>query len=39
MERRGFTFDDSSIIMKDGKMRAIYLKDEIAGFAVHLLQK
>ena len=39
MERRGFAFDDSSVIMKDGKMRAIYLKDEIAGFAVHLLQK
>ena len=39
MERRGFVFDDSSAIMRDGKLRAIYLKDEIAGFAVHLLQK
>ena len=39
MERRGFVFDDNSAIMRDGKLRAIYLKDEIAGFAVHLLQK
>ena len=39
MERRGFAFDDDSVIMKDGKLRAIYLKDDIAGFAVHLLQK
>ncbi len=39
MERRGFVFDDDSVIMKDGKLRAIYLKDEIAGFAIHLLQK
>lgn len=39
MERRGFVFDDDSVIMKDGKMRAIYLKDDIAGFAFHLLQK
>ena len=39
MERRGFEFDDSSAIMRDGKLRAIYLKDDIAGFAFHLLQK
>ena len=39
MERRGFAFDDDSVIMRDGKLRAIYLKDDIAGFAVHLLQK
>ena len=39
MERRGFAFDDGSVIMRDGKMRAIYLRDEIAGFAIHLLQK
>lgn len=39
MERRGFVFNDDSAIMKDGKLRAIYLKDEIAGFAIHLLQK
>lgn len=39
MERRGFVFDDDSAIMRDGKLRAIYLKDEIAGYAIHLLQK
>lgn len=38
-ERRGFVFDEDSAIMKDGKLRAIYLKDDIAGFAFHLLQK
>ena len=39
MERRGFEFDDESAIMRDGKLRAIYLKNEIGGFAIHLLQK
>ncbi len=39
LERRGFVFDDNKAIMKDGKMVAIYLKDDIAGFAFHLLQK
>ena len=39
LERRGFVFDDDSAIVKDGKLRAIYLKDDIAGFAFHLLQK
>ncbi|MEG0741160.1 MAG: bifunctional 4-hydroxy-2-oxoglutarate aldolase/2-dehydro-3-deoxy-phosphogluconate aldolase [Clostridia bacterium] len=39
LERRGFVFDDESAILKDGKLRAIYLKDDIAGFAFHLLQK
>lgn len=40
LERRGFTFEDESTAsVKDGKMVAIYLKDEIAGFAIHLLQK
>lgn len=39
MERRGFVFDEESASMKDGKLKAIYFKDEIAGFAFHLLQK
>ncbi len=39
LERRGFAFDEESAGMKDGKLKAIYLKDEIAGFAFHLLQK
>lgn len=39
MERRGFTFDDSSAAVKDGKLKAIYLNEEIGGFAYHLFQK
>ena len=39
LERRGFAFDEESAGYKDGKLRAIYLQDEIAGFAFHLLQK
>lgn len=39
LEQRGFAFDDDSASFKNGKLTAIYLKDEIAGFAFHLLQK
>jgi len=39
LERRGFAFDESSANEKDGVLKAIYLQDEIAGFAFHLLQK
>lgn len=39
LERRGFVFDEESASPKDGKLKAIYLRDEIAGFAFHLLQK
>jgi len=39
LERQGFVFDESSANIKDGKLIAIYLKDEIAGFALHLVQK
>ena len=39
LEQRGFEFDDSSIKEKNGKITAIYLKDDICGFAFHLLQK
>ena len=39
LEQRGFVFDEESAGYKDGKMLAIYLKDEFAGFAFHLLQK
>ncbi|MEA4998738.1 MAG: bifunctional 4-hydroxy-2-oxoglutarate aldolase/2-dehydro-3-deoxy-phosphogluconate aldolase [Candidatus Limiplasma sp.] len=39
LERRGFAFDESSAMVKDGKLKAIYLQEEIAGFAFHLLQK
>ena len=39
LEQRGYEFDESSAKFKDGKMTAIYLKDDICGFAFHLLQK
>ncbi len=40
LERRGFAFvDESEATWKNGKMTAIYLKDDIAGFAFHLIQK
>ncbi len=39
LERRGFVFDEASAIEKDGKLKAIYLQEEIAGFAFHLLQR
>ena len=39
MERRGFVFDEESANIRDGKLKAVYFRDEIAGFAFHLLQK
>lgn len=39
LERKGYVFDEASAAIKEGKLVAVYLKDEIAGFAVHLLQK
>ena len=39
LERQGFAFIEDSLVVKDGKPTAIYLKDEIGGFAIHLLQK
>lgn len=39
LEQRGFVFDDEHKTEKNGKLVAIYLKGEMAGFAVHLLQK
>lgn len=38
MELRGFEFDEPKLDGR-GKSNAVYLKDEIAGFAIHLLQK
>ena len=40
-KRLGFEFDESSITYdeKSGKPKFVYFKDEIAGFAVHLVQK
>ena len=39
LELQGAVFDRASLVEKNGKPTAIYLADEIAGFAVHLVQK
>ena len=39
LQRRGFQFDESTRTMRGEKTGFIYLRDQIAGFAVHLIQK
>ena len=39
LESQGVKFTDEYKTVKNGKLIAIYLKDEIGGFAVHLVQK
>ena len=40
LKERGYEFiEDSAAYNPDGSLRLIYLKDEIAGFAFHLVQK
>ena len=39
LESLGFEFDEASAKYKGDLLNAIYLKDEIAGFAVHLVTK
>ncbi len=40
LEKRGFTFnEDTAKYTPAGKLNAIYLQDEICGFAVHLVGK
>ena len=39
LEKAGFKLDESTAKYKGDKMMAVYLKDQIGGFAVHLLQK
>ena len=40
LERKGIEFDyDSANRKEDGSIKAIYMKNEIGGFAVHLFQK
>lgn len=39
LELMGYKFDESTARFKGEKMTAIYLSDEISGFAVHLVQK
>ena len=40
-KRMGFEFDEASVQIDDktGKPKFVYFKDEIAGFAIHLVQK
>ena len=40
-KRMGFEFDESTITYdeKSGKPKFVYFKDEICGFAIHLVQK
>ncbi len=39
LETQGFEFDEESAVVKDGALKAIYIKGEIGGFAIHLVQK
>ncbi len=39
LEQRGFKFIENSAVIKNGKLTAIYLENEIGGFAFHLVQK
>ncbi len=39
LENRGFRFIEESAVVKGGKLISIYLENEIAGFAFHLVQK
>ena len=39
LEKRGFKVDMDTAKCKGDRMTAVYLKDEMGGFAVHLLQK
>jgi len=40
LEKRGFQFDESTAsYTPDGKLKVVYTKNDIGGFALHLLQK
>lgn len=40
LERLGTEFlENSAVYRRDGKLQAIYMKDEIGGFAVHLVRR
>ncbi|MFP4384372.1 MAG: bifunctional 4-hydroxy-2-oxoglutarate aldolase/2-dehydro-3-deoxy-phosphogluconate aldolase [Spirochaetia bacterium] len=39
LQKRGFSIRQDSWKKKDGKNVAVYLEDEVMGFALHLLQK
>ena len=37
LESKGLVFDEASAKFKNEKLASIYIKEEIAGFAVHLM--
>lgn len=40
LEEKGFSFDEESIKhFSDGRVLVIYAKEQIGGFAIHLMQK
>ena len=40
LEEKGFAFDDGSVkYFPDGRILVIYSRDEIGGFAIHLMQR
>lgn len=39
LKKQGFDVDDETAKFKNGKMIAVYLREQPGGFAVHLLQK
>ena len=40
LEERGFTFDDATAkYFSDGRMMVIYAREQIGGFAIHLVQR
>lgn len=38
LKKRGVEFDADSLVIKDNKKTAIYFRDEIGGFAFHLMK-
>ena len=40
LERKGVKFNENSIVYRpDGKIQAIYMAEEVGGFAIHLVRK
>ena len=40
LERKGVKFNENSTVYRpDGKIQAIYMAEEVGGFAIHLVRK
>lgn len=39
LQEKGIEIDETSLVEKDGRLAAVYLQQQINGFAIHLLQK